>query len=202
MRLLKGTSPTADSSAKVEPVGTDDLRLVDAVLRKDRKATAELVALHADAVYAYIFHRLAPRTDLVDDIVQEVFLAAWENLSKYQGTSPLRGWLLGIARHKVEDYYRARLREPLPIETVEEEPSTIPALESNFEEMLDRKFIGEKVRQVLRSLPEGYSLALLWRYWMKRSAREIAGETGKTEKAVERLLARAREQFRKRWGDE
>src|SRR5262249_21754841 len=82
------------------------MQLVSRVLSKDRKATAEFVALHADGIYAYVRHRLIPRSDLVDDIVQDVFLSAWESLDRFQGTSPLRVWLLGIARHKVEDYYR------------------------------------------------------------------------------------------------
>jgi DNA-directed RNA polymerase specialized sigma24 family protein len=55
---------------------------------------------------------------------------------------------------------------------------------------------------VLASLPEAYSLALLWRYWEKRSAQEMAERTGKTVKAIERLLARAREMFRERWSNE
>lgn len=87
-----------------------DCVLVAAVLRKDRKATAEFVARYSDCVYRYIRARLSPRLDLVDDTVQETFLAAWEHLSTYRGTSPLQSWLLGIARHKVEDYYRSVLR--------------------------------------------------------------------------------------------
>ena len=50
--------------------------------------------------------------------------------------------------------------------------------------------------EILRQLPELYSLALLWRYWENRSVREMADATGKTEKAIERLLARARARFR------
>ena len=42
---------------------------------------AEFVDRHTDPVYAYVRHRLLPRTDLVDDVVQDVFLAALEGLS-------------------------------------------------------------------------------------------------------------------------
>src|SRR5713226_9211919 len=98
-------------SAKV-----DEQDLIAAVLRKDRKASAEFVALYADAVYSYVRHRLLPRTDLVDDLVQDVFLAAWESLPSFRGDSPVHSWLMGIARHRVEDYYRRRLRDPLPHE--------------------------------------------------------------------------------------
>jgi len=40
---------------------------------------------------------------------------------------------------------------------------------------------------------------LLWRYTENLSTREMAQNAGKTEKAIERLLARAREHFRRRW---
>jgi len=43
---------------------------------------------------------------------------------------------------------------------------------------------------VMATLPEPYRLALLWRYWEKRSTQEMAMRTGKTEKAIEGLLAR------------
>ena len=42
---------------------------------------------------------------------------------------------------------------------------------------------------------------LVWRYRDEKSLREMAELCGKTEKAMERLLARARENFRRRWND-
>ena len=113
----------APKSASTESSTTlsvpDDSTLVAAVLRRDRKATAEFLSLHADPVYTYVRNRLIPRTDLVEDVFQDVFLAAWKGLAAFRGASSLRSWLLGIARHKVEDYYRLKLREALPIETEE-----------------------------------------------------------------------------------
>ena len=122
----------------------------------------------------------------------------WGN---YQGTAPLQSWLIGIARHKVEDYYRRRLREPEPINDEPDSPSQ-PGEEADLEEIIDRDQRENQVQRILSSLPEGYGLVLLWRYWEKRSAREIAQQTGRTEKAVERLLARARAEFKRRWNNE
>ena len=174
----------------------DDVALVTAVLQRDRKATAEFVNTYTDAVYSFIRRRLWPRHDLVDDLVQEVFIAAWENLNSFRGLSPLRAWLLGIACHKVEDYYRRLLQAAQPLEpTLADE---LPA-ELDMEANADRELNEQRARQVLEELPERYRVALQWRYWEKRSAREMADATGRSEKAIERLLARAREQFRKRW---
>ena len=144
---------------------------------------------------------MVPRTDQVDDLVQEVFLAAWGNLSEYRGTSSLQSWLMGIARHKVEDYYRARLREPGPLETTGEK-SSFETLSPNLDDLLDNELVRKKTWQVLARLPEKYRVVLLWRYWDKCSARAMAARTGKTEKAIERLLARARDEFRRIWNHE
>lgn len=176
----------------------DDSSLVAAVLSKDRKATAQFVARFADGLYAYVRSRLSPRYDEVDDLVQEIFLAAWENLSRYQGSGSLQAWVMGIARHKVEDYYRARLRALEPIESSDEN-HLASGVVPDFHQALEDDEIEAKTRGVLASLPELYRLALIWRYWEQASAREMALKTDKTEKAIERLLARARAEFRERW---
>jgi RNA polymerase sigma-70 factor (ECF subfamily) len=176
----------------------EDSKLVAAVLRKDRKATAEFVGRYADGLYSYVRFRLAPRYDQVDDLVQEVFLTAWESLSHYRGTGSLQAWVIGIARHKVEDYYRERLRMPESIEGADQDPGT-SAQALDFHQFLEQDQLRKNTWRVLAGLPERYRVALIWRYWEKASAREMALKTGKTEKAIERLLARARAEFRERW---
>lgn len=156
--------------------------------------------LHADAIYSYVASRLVPHIDNVDDLTQEVFLAAWKSLAGYRGDATLRSWLLGIARHKVEDYYREKLHRPEPLpEDDSAEPAEDTALE--LDDILDQARLGERVRSVMNGMRHQSALLLLWRYWEKRSAREMSEQIGRSEKAVERLLARARAEFRKRWND-
>ena len=198
------TEPVPDHgvppAASVPPaLGSDERELVALILRRDRKATARFVAAYADGVYAYVRHRLAPRADVVEDVVQEVFLAAFSSLSRFSGTS-LKAWLHGIARHKVEDFYRRSLREPMPLAD-DEESIVVADDQPLIDETIDRRRLVERTHEVLRRLPEAYSVALLWRYWEGRSAREMATAAGKTEKAIERLLARARERFRQLWDE-
>jgi RNA polymerase sigma-70 factor, ECF subfamily len=190
-------SPTGPAPVS-GPGSVAERELVAGVLRKDRKATARFVAEYTDGVYAYVRHRLAPRGDLVDDLVQDVFLAALGGLSSFRGTSPLRAWLLGIARHKVESFYRQQLREPEPLADGGDvfEPT---AGGVSIDEHIDRDRLEAKTQQILKQLPESYGLALLWRYWENRSVRDMAEATGRTEKAIERLLARARARFRELW---
>jgi RNA polymerase sigma-70 factor (ECF subfamily) len=188
----------------VEPVAaeTDERELIASVLRKDRKAAARLVAGHIDAVYGYARSRLAPHADLVDDIVQDVFLAALNGLATFQARSSLRTWLLGIARHKIEDVYRQRLRASLPLDDLNEVGEEPPSDAMPVDERIDRTRACLKARRILEQMPERYGLMLLWRYWEQRNAREMAAAIGTTEKSVERTLARARARFKELWSKE
>ncbi len=179
---------------------TSDSDLIAAVLDRDRKATAEFVERYSNCIYSYVRYRLVPRADMVDDVVQDVFLAAWRALPEFRAESSLQEWLLGIARHKVEDYYRKRLREPEAL-TDSNEDENEPAVDTPIDELLDRERAAQKASTVLGELTEIYALVLLWRYWEQRSTEEIAAATGKTQKGVERTLARARAEFKRRWND-
>jgi RNA polymerase sigma-70 factor (ECF subfamily) len=181
------------------PTGADERELVASVLRKDRKAAAQFVAAHIDAVYAYARHRLTPRADRVDDVVQEVFLAALNGLAAFQGQSSLRTWLIGIARHKIDDVYRQQLRVPEVLEDLETIDEKSPSDTIPLEQQIYSTRVREKTRHVLGRMPERYSLMLLWRYWEQRSTREMAVAIGTTEKSVERTLARARALFKELW---
>jgi RNA polymerase sigma-70 factor (ECF subfamily) len=192
------------NATAVEPVAaeTDEGELIASVLRKDRKAAARFVAVHIDAVYGYARSRLAPRADLVDDIVQDVFLAALNGLGTFQAHSSLRTWLLGIARHKIEDVYRQRLRASLPLDDLNEAREEPSSDAMPVDERIDRTRARLKARRILEQMPERYGLMLLWRYWEQRSAREMAAAIGTTEKSVERTLARARARFKELWSKE
>lgn len=182
-----------------ETEANEDRRLISGVLAKDRKATAEFVAQCADWIYPFVRRRLVPRSELVEDLMQEIVFAAWQALPNFRGDATLRSWVMGIARHKLEDYYRRQIHA---IEISEEDESSLDqATTPALEQQLDSAAQQNNVQRTLATLPEAYALALIWQYRDEKSVREMAELTGKTEKAMERLLARARESFRRRWSD-
>jgi RNA polymerase sigma-70 factor, ECF subfamily len=178
---------------------SDERRLVASVLAKERKATAEFVEQCADWLYPFLRRRLVPRPEVIEDILQDILLAGWQALPTYRGDSSLQSWILGIARHKIDDYYRRRIREEDISE--EEDSAPEPSMVPMLEQQLDSAAQQDKVQETLSGMPESYALALIWQYRDERSVREMAQLSGKTEKAMERLLARAREDFRRRWND-
>jgi RNA polymerase sigma-70 factor (ECF subfamily) len=171
-----------------------EAELIDALLRRDRKASEEFISRYSDAVHSYLCRRLLPDEDVVEDCFQQVFLEAWRALPSYRGESGLTSWLLGIARHKVQDHYRDKLRLTQWEEGEEPADSSTDWLEA-----WDRRDVHARVGRTLESLPEHYRILLIWRYWEYQSAEEMAQRTGKTVKGVERGLARARDHFRRAW---
>src|SRR3989442_2243810 len=152
------TSSAADSAgrtARLEALdpSSEEQALLAAVLAKDRKAAAEFVARYADAVYAYVLRRLAPRADLVEDVVQDVFLVALQKLATFAGQSSVVGWLLGIARHKVEDVYLAQLREPDPLPDEDDMPSARSAVTPSLDALIAAARTAVKNRKVFNRCP-------------------------------------------------
>ena len=66
-----------------------DKTLATALRLKDRKATAEFVEQHADALYSYVLQRIRPNIDDVEDLTQEIFLAAYRCIAEYRAASSL-----------------------------------------------------------------------------------------------------------------
>ena len=174
-------------------------RLIRGVLAKERKATAQFVELCSDWIYGFVRHRLPYGSELVEDIMQEILIVAWQGLPSFREESGLRSWVLGIAAHKVEDYYRRRICES-ELPEGDDEPEELTVI-PEFERHLDSAMQQQRVQKALAEIPESYSVALMWRYRDEKSIREMAQLTGKTEKAMERLQARARRSFQKRWTD-
>jgi RNA polymerase sigma-70 factor (ECF subfamily) len=193
----------AAGPAETPPQGVEILSeqvLIGELLAGDRKAIGEFIRRYSDTVYAFV-HRRLDQPGLADDFVQEVFVAVWRKLSEFRGDSTLTTWLCAIARYKIADYYRERFQQLLSLDDPEFAGPTPEALIVNedFIEQIDRNTADTKAQTVLAAMPEALRAVLLWRYWDERPLADMAQITGKTPKAMERLLARARADFTRRW---
>jgi len=65
---------------------------------------------YGDFLFRQAFARVG-RREVAEDLVQEVFLAAWKAREQYAGRASEKTWLMEILRHKIADYYRRRAPE-------------------------------------------------------------------------------------------
>ena len=73
----------------------------------------EWVARHGDYLYRFVFARTR-QAEASEEIVQETLLAAWKGRARFSGASSERTWLSGIAKRKVIDWLRKRVRDRVP----------------------------------------------------------------------------------------
>jgi RNA polymerase sigma-70 factor (ECF subfamily) len=85
---------------------------VRAAQRGDRKAMDELVRLHQDRVYGFLY-RMSNDRDLALDLTQDTFLKAFRALGGFKPEASLGPWLLAIARNCFLDHTRQQRHDSL-----------------------------------------------------------------------------------------
>ncbi len=89
-------------------MGGDEIELVRQAQRGDQEAFGHLMRLHISAVYAFACRFMPARED-VDDVVQDVFLKAFQSLPRFDpGRRRLKSWLLRITANTCIDILRRR----------------------------------------------------------------------------------------------
>lgn len=70
----------------------------------------ELVRAHQARLRAYLYSRTGD-IDAADDLAQEVFLAAFRKIDRFDQRRPAWPWLLGFARNELREHWRAAARD-------------------------------------------------------------------------------------------
>lgn len=83
--------------------------LIAAVLKGDSGSFEPLVAKHSPRVFATA-RRYARRESEVEDIVQEVWLKAFQKLGSFRGEAPFEHWLMRLTVRTCYDFLRAHQR--------------------------------------------------------------------------------------------
>lgn len=135
-------------------------------------ADAALVRLlheeHAGPLYAFCV-RYTGDPQRAEDVVQEVFLRAWRNLSTTDPLHrPVRPWLLHVARNLLTDAHRAEQSRPVLV-------SDDRALEAvHADDELDRALQAWQVAAALARLSPEHREVLVQAHWLGRSVNETA----------------------------
>jgi len=87
-----------------------DSALVDALVEGDRQALAELYGRHAPWLLLRLTRRCAD-AGIVDEVVQDTFVAVWRSAKKYNGQGEVAAWIWGIGIRRMVDALRRRPRE-------------------------------------------------------------------------------------------
>lgn len=156
---------------KTDYRGLPDAALMQAIVRGDERAFAELYDRYSRPMHRYFFRMLWRDAARADDFTQELFLKIIEKPHLYDPARPFRGWLYALAANMCKNEYRRK--KPDTSDGPEKAEPEIPGL--SLPERLDRELFETSLRQAIDLLTDTHRQCFVLRYQEELSVAEIAG---------------------------
>lgn len=129
---------------------------------------------------------------VAEDIVQEVFIRAWQTHQRRPQNPLSAAWFYHVTRNLCTDHFR-RSRNTTPLDDASFAVDGVGH---------DAHVTGLGVRQVIRQLGRADQVCLWLFYYGDWPLQDIAAELGITVDAVKTRLTRARRRFGQRWKEQ
>ncbi len=163
---------------------SEEANLVERVCADDKNAFDEFYRKFSPLIHGIVLARV-PR-DEAADIVQEVFITAYEKLHTLRDKERVSPWLASIARRRAVEFHRRNK----PTVELSEDLSFTSDAKNEAREILD----------AIRELPETYSETLILRLVEGLTGAEIAEQTGLKHESVRVNLSRGMKLLRQKLG--
>lgn len=171
-----------------------DRSAVAQVLAGDGSAFQSLVERHSKYVF-HVAYRLTGSSQDAEDVVQETFLKAYRQLSRFEARADFRTWLHRIAVNCSIDYIRARRSREVAHDLQDLEGAVRVDLADAAQPSPDRMAlsaqIDERVRAALGGLTAMERAAFMLRHVEGRPIREVAAALGLKTEAAKNSIFRA-----------
>lgn len=167
--------------------------LITNVLKGKKGAATHFYKSNYKIVRKYLIVKLPSASD-TDEILQDVFLSAFDSLPLFRAESSVKTWLLAIARHEVADYYRKRYIR-IAVEKTSKLFDSLSRESETPEYVYQKEQIRRRYDQAIGSLSRRYGQVIYLKYEVGMSVAEISEKIGSSLKATESLLYRARMAF-------
>lgn len=192
---VDGKPTSIDAALNVDT----DNNLVRRAREGEYGAFETLFERHRTLVYRYAY-QMAPRRDDAEDIVQEVFVRAYQNLHRYRDEAKFTTWLLRIAANYATDKVRmSRRRHALE---QQEAAGSLVWMTANDDrdpvENLEQERRKQLLREAIGALPDHHRNAIVMRDIQELEYDEIAAFFGCSVGGAKLRVLRARRALRDR----
>jgi RNA polymerase sigma-70 factor (ECF subfamily) len=168
-----------------------DDQWLGSVARGDRRALEELYLSYHQRLTKFL-SRLAPRSENIDEIINDTFMVVWQHAGEFRHSSRVSTWIFGIA-------YRVALK------SLRQHKRWLAAsANGQFEQVTDPTQATEEhdwLTQGLGRLSQEQRLGLMLAYHWGHSLREVAAMTDSPVSTVKARLFHARENLRAHLGE-
>ena len=166
-----------------------------AAARGDRDAYGRIVA-GCQSTVTSIALAIVRDVPTSEDIAQEAFLSAWQNLRKLNQPASFLPWLRQITRNLARDHLRAQVHRRASVDDIEAVLAAVADPHPGPPERLADAQEEAAAADVIDSLPEETREVLLLYYREGQSSRQVASLLGLQDAAVRKRLSRARQLVR------
>jgi RNA polymerase sigma factor (sigma-70 family) len=170
---------------------SDDAQLVELSLRGDTQAFGSIVERHQSLVCGLAYSACG-NVHVSEDLAQETFIIAWQQLRTLREKANLRGWLCGIARHVINNFLRRQQRTPTAMSSELHEVIHPASGELSPDESAINEQETAILWRALQTLPANYREPMVLYYRQHESVSEVAESLDLSEDAVKQRLARGR----------
>lgn len=192
--MISLVSADADAAAAPQTAAAvaspEEAALIRAAVGGQPQAFDQLIALHGRRVFNFLYQFTRNRHD-AEDLAQQTFIKAYQNLARFDCARPMINWLLTIARRTALNHFRDTKRwEEMPENVASSGHSPADAAERDDR----RDNLWERARRLLSQR----EFEVLWlRFAEDMSTEETARVTGLTIAHVKVIVFRAKQTLQK-----
>ncbi len=175
---------------------------IPALRSRDQQAWSDTYDRYVTASYAFIAHLVKGDRPLAEELHQETWLIAMSAIEQFApGKGEFRGWLFGIAKKRVAMHFRRASGRNEQLHESDHDQAMAAITELMPADVIEEVERVAAVRAALEELGDDARRVLVHKYIDSLSVTEIAERVGKSPKAVESMLTRARLRMRNllRW---
>ena len=156
-----------------------------------------LMERYEEKILRYVRRIANVSKEVSEDLVQEIFLKAYENMNDFDEALKFSSWLYRIAHNHVISHWRKYKNEKLLSWDADENFKNMFESDDDLTRDLDKKITAERMREVLDKIKPAYKEVLVLRYLEDKDYTEIGDILKKPVGTIGTLILRAKKELRK-----
>lgn len=169
---------------------------------------SDWVKTYGDYLFNWAYHKTGDKA-AAEDIIQEVFFAAYKNFDGFKGKSSPKTWLLKILNNKIIDHYRKSSKKMMSLDEKEGraafqftdelfnqngnwKSNGLEEVWANDTHLLDDPAFNDVMSVCMEDLPPKWRLAILSKYVFDKETLEICQELEVSKSNYWQVIHRAK----------
>lgn len=167
-----------------------DEQLVKKALQGNKQAWLNLIKRYEKPIYNYGM-RMTSRNEDALDLMQEVFISVFRNLSNYRNEGSFKSWLFRIAHFRCIEFYRRKK----PMQGLEDAPE-IASEELSVADSMHANQENQQLINAMQKLPLAQKAVVELKFFGQFTFDEIAEQTGMSANTAKSRLYGALEKLK------